>query len=122
MSTARIGSRTLQALAPEERATCIYTLADLLLSKEKEILEANEKDLAEATKGGLSKPLLSRLSLTAPKLKNLATGNSVYQYVRQNFSSHCEGVLAGRAAVHKSKNLATGNSVYQYVRQNLSSH
>lgn len=71
---ARIGSRTLQSLAPEERATCIYTLADLLLSKEKEILEANDKDLVEATKGGLSKPLLSRLSLSSPKLKSLATG------------------------------------------------
>jgi hypothetical protein len=35
----------------------------------------------------------------------LATGNSVYQYVRQNLSSHWEGVLAGRAAVHKPKEL-----------------
>ena len=73
-STARNGSRTLQSLAAEERATCIYTLADLLLCKEKEILEANEKDLSEATKIGLNKPLLSRLSLTSSKLKNLATG------------------------------------------------
>ncbi|KDR15957.1 delta-1-pyrroline-5-carboxylate synthase [Zootermopsis nevadensis] len=71
---ARNGSRILQGLAPEERATCIYTLADLLLSKEKEILEANDKDLAEATKSGLNKPLLSRLSLTPAKLKNLAIG------------------------------------------------
>ncbi|GFG32745.1 hypothetical protein Cfor_03647, partial [Coptotermes formosanus] len=71
---ARQGSRILQSLAPEERATCIYTLADLLIGKEKEILEANDKDLAEATKSGLNKPLLSRLSLTSAKLKNLATG------------------------------------------------
>jgi delta-1-pyrroline-5-carboxylate synthetase len=77
MSTARNGSRILQGLAPEERATCIYTLADLLLSKEKEILEANNKDLAEATKGGLNKPLLSRLSLTPAKLKGLATGDFI---------------------------------------------
>jgi delta-1-pyrroline-5-carboxylate synthetase len=47
----------------------------LLLSKEKEILEANSKDLAEATKSGLNKPLLSRLSLTPVKLKSLATGD-----------------------------------------------
>lgn len=73
-TTARQGSRILQSLAPEERATCIYTLADLLIGKEKEILEANDKDLAEATKSGLNKPLLSRLSLTSAKLKNLATG------------------------------------------------
>jgi delta-1-pyrroline-5-carboxylate synthetase len=96
MSTARIGSRTLQGLAPEERATCIFTLADLLLSKEKDILEANEKDLAEATKGGLSKPLLSRLSLTSPKLKNLATGNA----------EHGDDLLAGKAAVRVPRSRA----------------
>jgi delta-1-pyrroline-5-carboxylate synthetase len=73
-TTARNGSRILQSLAPEDRATCIYTLADLLISREKEILEANDKDLTEATKSGLNKSLLSRLSLTSAKLKNLATG------------------------------------------------
>jgi delta-1-pyrroline-5-carboxylate synthetase len=78
-STARNGSRILQSLTPEERATCIYTLADLLLSKEKEILEANDKDLSEATKFGLNKPLLSRLSLTTAKLKNLATGTITHR-------------------------------------------
>jgi delta-1-pyrroline-5-carboxylate synthetase len=75
MCTARNGSRLLQGLTPEERATCIYTLADLLLSREKEILEANSKDMAEATKSGLNKPLLSRLSLTPAKLKNLTSGD-----------------------------------------------
>jgi delta-1-pyrroline-5-carboxylate synthetase len=78
-STARNGSRILQSLGPEERATCIYTLADLLLSKEKEILEANDTDLSEATKIGLNKPLLSRLSLTSAKLKNLATGKVTHK-------------------------------------------
>jgi delta-1-pyrroline-5-carboxylate synthetase len=92
MSTARIGSRTLQGLEPEERATCIYTLADLLLSKEKEILEANEKDLAEATKGGLSKPLLSRLSLTSAKLRSLATGKA----------QHCDNVVAAHSTKEPS--------------------
>ncbi|PSN57805.1 Delta-1-pyrroline-5-carboxylate synthase [Blattella germanica] len=72
---ARAGSRILQSLAPEERANCINTLADLLISKQEDILDANNKDLAEATKSGLNKPLLSRLSLTPAKLKNLATGD-----------------------------------------------
>lgn len=71
---ARSGSRILQGLAPEERASCIYKLADLLLSQQEDILDANNKDLAEATKNGLNKPLLSRLSLTPAKLKGLATG------------------------------------------------
>lgn len=71
---ARIGGRALQTLSPEERASCVHTLADLLVSKQSEILDANSKDLAEATKSGLAKPLLSRLSLTPSKLKNLAVG------------------------------------------------
>nr|CAD7585726.1 unnamed protein product [Timema genevievae] len=71
---ARQGSRVLQTLAPEERAHCIHTLADLLVSKQSKILEANAKDLAEATKNGLAAPLMSRLSLSSSKLKNLAVG------------------------------------------------
>ncbi|XP_066997085.1 delta-1-pyrroline-5-carboxylate synthase isoform X2 [Anabrus simplex] len=71
---ARVGSRQLQGLAPEQRAACISTLADLLISKQSDILEANAKDMSEATKSGLAKPLLSRLSLTPAKLKSLAAG------------------------------------------------
>lgn len=71
---ARNGSRSLQALAPEQRAACISTLADLLLSKQSAVLEANAKDLADATKSGVAKPLLSRLSLTPAKLKSLSAG------------------------------------------------
>jgi delta-1-pyrroline-5-carboxylate synthetase len=71
---ARAGGRLLQTLTPEQRASCVHTLADLLLSKQSEILDANAKDLSEATKSGLAKPLLSRLSLTPAKLRNLAVG------------------------------------------------
>ncbi|BFF96912.1 delta-1-pyrroline-5-carboxylate synthase [Drosophila madeirensis] len=71
---ARTGSRQMQALTPAQRASAVDTLADLLVSREKFILEANAKDLAEAQKNGLAKPLLSRLSLNASKLKNLAIG------------------------------------------------
>lgn len=61
-------------MSPEERAASVYTLADLLVSKQAQILEANAKDLADGTKAGLAKPLLSRLSLTSAKLKNLSIG------------------------------------------------
>lgn len=64
----------LQSLLPEERASCINTLAGLLESRQKEILDANQKDLEDAQKSGLAKPLLSRLSLTASKLKSLKDG------------------------------------------------
>ncbi|XP_044736470.1 delta-1-pyrroline-5-carboxylate synthase [Chrysoperla carnea] len=71
---ARSGGRALQSLTPEERASAVNTLADLLISKQNEVLDANARDLQEATKSGLAKPLLSRLSLTPSKLKNLAVG------------------------------------------------
>ncbi|KAG5682345.1 hypothetical protein PVAND_011702 [Polypedilum vanderplanki] len=71
---ARNGCRILQNLSPNERAGCVNTLADLLLAKQQFILDANEKDLAEAQKNGLAKPLLSRLSLSPQKLRSLSTG------------------------------------------------
>ncbi|CAH2047432.1 unnamed protein product, partial [Iphiclides podalirius] len=71
---ARSGSRVLQQLNPSERASAIHTLSDLLLNKQDKILEANAKDLEEATKGGLAKPLLNRLSLSQSKLKTLSIG------------------------------------------------
>ncbi|KAL0132933.1 hypothetical protein PUN28_000578 [Cardiocondyla obscurior] len=71
---ARIGSRLLQALQPEERAECIKILAGLLESKQSDILAANALDLEAASKKNLAKVLLSRLSLTPAKLKSLSAG------------------------------------------------
>lgn len=71
---ARLGSRVMQNLSASDRALCVNTLADLLISKQPQILEANAKDLDEAKKSGLAKPLLSRLSLTPSKLESLAVG------------------------------------------------
>lgn len=64
----------MQSLTPEERASSVYTLADLLISKQSQILDANAKDIADGTRAGLAKPLLSRLSLTPAKLKSLSVG------------------------------------------------
>ncbi|XP_014240796.1 delta-1-pyrroline-5-carboxylate synthase isoform X1 [Cimex lectularius] len=71
---ARQGSRTLQALSPEDRAKCIQTLAELLISRQDFILQANNLDKAEALKIGTAKPLVNRLSLNPAKLKSLASG------------------------------------------------
>lgn len=61
-------------MTPDQRASAVYTLADLLITKQSDILDANSKDLSEAEKSGLAKPLLSRLSLSPAKLKNLSVG------------------------------------------------
>ncbi|CAG9818049.1 unnamed protein product [Phaedon cochleariae] len=71
---ARTGGRILATITPEQRASCVHTLAELLISRQSDILDANQRDLQEATKSGLAKPLLSRLSLTPAKLRNLAVG------------------------------------------------
>ncbi|XP_004921715.2 delta-1-pyrroline-5-carboxylate synthase isoform X1 [Bombyx mandarina] len=71
---ARTGGRALQQLTPLDRASAIHSLADLLLSRQDQILEANNKDLEEATKNGVAKPLLNRLSLSQSKLKTLSVG------------------------------------------------
>lgn len=80
---ARTGSRTLQGVQPSERANAITVMADLLLTKQNEIVEANNEDVAEATKQGLAKPLLSRLSLTPAKIKSLAAGKCKSNHVRK---------------------------------------
>lgn len=71
---ARVGSRVMQNLSAADRALCVNTLADLLLSKQSFIMDANSTDLKEAEKSGLAKPLLSRLSLTPAKIESLAVG------------------------------------------------
>lgn len=86
--TARFGSRILQRLPAEDRASAIYALADLLISRQAYILDANEKDIAQATKDGTSAPLISRLSLTPAKLKSLATGKINY-FVNYNIILYC---------------------------------
>lgn len=82
-SIARYGSRVLQKLPAVDRASAIYALAELLISKQAAILDANEKDIAIATKEGTAAPLISRLSLTPAKLKSLATGK-IYFTVKYN--------------------------------------
>lgn len=71
---ARQGSRILQTLEPRDRTSAILTLAELLETRQPDILVANQKDLDEAAKIGLSSALTSRLRLTPAKLKNLADG------------------------------------------------
>ncbi|XP_068234526.1 delta-1-pyrroline-5-carboxylate synthase isoform X2 [Palaemon carinicauda] len=71
---ARLGSRLLQSLDPSQRAGAIKTLAELLETRQPDILVANQRDMEEAEKSGLSSTLMARLRLTPAKLNNLAEG------------------------------------------------
>lgn len=71
---ARVGSRLLQSLDPSQRAGAIKTLAELLETRQPDILVANQRDMEEAEKSGLSSSLMARLRLTPAKLNSLAEG------------------------------------------------
>ncbi|XP_034245461.1 delta-1-pyrroline-5-carboxylate synthase [Thrips palmi] len=71
---ARAGSRDLQRLTPGERSACIHRLAELLLSRQDDILAANAADVRAASRAGLAPAMLSRLSLSPAKLRGLAAG------------------------------------------------
>merc|ERR1740124_1526137 len=71
---ARAGNRALQKLTPNQRAGIINKLADLLQEKKDKILQENQKDIENAVKAGVSAPMVSRLTLTGPKLDVLASG------------------------------------------------
>jgi len=71
---AKQNSKILQTLLPHQRSKIIRTLADSLISRKSEILEANDKDLELARVSGLTPALASRLKLDTKKLTALAEG------------------------------------------------
>ncbi len=74
MCLARDGSRTLQRLSTEQRKMIINKMATNLMDYSKDILQANKRDLEEATKEGLKSSLLGRLGLSEKKLQTLSIG------------------------------------------------
>lgn len=71
---ARTEARKLQALPHEVRQNILRAIADALLDRKDELLEANSLDLAAAEKDGLGLVLKKRLGLTEEKLATLASG------------------------------------------------
>lgn len=73
-TAARNEARKLQALSYQDRKSILNAVADALLENEKELLEANAKDLEAAGRDDVALPLVRRLKLTHEKLATLATG------------------------------------------------
>jgi len=71
---ARTEARKLQALPHEVRQSILRAVADALLDRKDELLEANALDLAAAERHGLGLVLTKRLGLTEEKLATLASG------------------------------------------------
>jgi glutamate-5-semialdehyde dehydrogenase len=67
-------SRALALLSPEAKNKCLLQMADALEDSEKEIKEANKKDLKAGKAKGLSGAMLDRLELTDARIKAMAEG------------------------------------------------
>ena len=72
--SARSGSRKLQSLSPSERANVITNIAENLVKRKEDIIQANKMDLREAELAGVKGPLYSRLAFSEGKIKSLSEG------------------------------------------------
>ena len=71
---ARDASRVLASLPTATRDAALHAIADALLAREDEILEANAADVAAGRESGLSPALLDRLALDHDRLVAIADG------------------------------------------------
>ncbi|WP_158785336.1 glutamate-5-semialdehyde dehydrogenase [Pantoea sp. BAV 3049] len=69
---AKAASYQLSVLSTAQKNQVLMTLADRLEAQSADILAANELDLADARKNGLSEALLDRLMLNPARLKGIA--------------------------------------------------
>lgn len=71
---AKEASRALALLSAEKRNRCLIAMADAILSSEDEILRANQQDVENGKKTGLSSAMLDRLTLTPGRISAMAAG------------------------------------------------
>jgi glutamate-5-semialdehyde dehydrogenase len=71
---AKDASRVLARLSSDQKNLALETAAVSLIERQKEILSANLKDLAEAEKQGISGALLDRLTLNTVRIESMAQG------------------------------------------------
>src|SRR5829696_657590 len=71
-AAAKDASRVLKGLDTETQNAALHAMADALLAREAEILEANERDLEAGRAASLSAALMDRLKLTPERLAGIA--------------------------------------------------
>jgi glutamate-5-semialdehyde dehydrogenase len=73
-ASAKRASRTLATLGSDVKDAAIEAIADALLERTPEILEANARDLEAGREAGLSSALLDRLALDPGRIAGIADG------------------------------------------------
>jgi glutamate-5-semialdehyde dehydrogenase len=71
---ARRASRTLATLGAGVKDAALEAIAEALIARGEEILEANARDLEAGSEGGLSAALLDRLALSESRVAGIAAG------------------------------------------------
>ena len=71
---ARAASRTLAKLSTNVKNRALMNVADAIMARQEDILEANEKDYSSAKVDGLSEVWLDRLLLNPERLESAALG------------------------------------------------
>lgn len=71
---ARAAAHALTKLSTEKKNEILIAMADGVMAREAEIIEANEKDLASADDLGLTDAMKDRLRLTPERIKAMADG------------------------------------------------
>src|SRR5215217_2332083 len=72
-AAAKDASRVLKRLDTETKNAALHAMADALVAREAEILEANERDLEAGRAGDLSPALMDRLRLSSDRLAGIAS-------------------------------------------------
>lgn len=71
---ARQASKTVASADTQTKDKALVAIADELVAKQSDILDANAKDIKEAQKKGLADALIDRLTLTSETVENMAKG------------------------------------------------
>lgn len=71
---AQVASRILAGVSAERKNRVLKEMAQALLKEKVFILNQNKKDISAAIRGGLSKPLIERLSLSEKRIKDMSDG------------------------------------------------
>lgn len=71
---ARSAAKTLRASSYQQRQSALLAIADEVIARQDEILAANESDIAQARRDGISESLIDRLALSPDRISGISGG------------------------------------------------